>query len=73
MDSSASQNPARRLRTLNARGPASRVAVTSDLDPAEPVTEAEIELVLAVLGDMIARILDPTSSECPPPPESASG
>jgi hypothetical protein len=73
MDSSAPREPARRLRTLHARGPANRLAVTSDLDPTEPVTEAEIQLVLAVLGDTIARILNPTSSECPKPPEPTSG
>lgn len=73
MDSSAPSTSARRLRTLQARGPANRLAVISDLDPIEPVTEAEIQLVLAVLGDTIARILDPTSSECPQPPEPTSG
>jgi hypothetical protein len=73
MDSSAPGKSARRLRTLHARGPASRIAVISDLDSTEPVTEAEIRLVLAVLGDTIARILDPKSSECPQPREPTSG
>ena len=73
MKSSAPQHPGRRLRTLPARGPASRLAVTSDLDLREPVSEAEIQLVLAILGDTIARILDPPSSECPKPTEPTNG
>jgi hypothetical protein len=73
MDSSTPREPARRLRTLHARGPASRLVVTSDLDSSEPVTEAEIQLVLAVLGDTIARLLNPMSGECPKPPKPTSG
>jgi hypothetical protein len=73
MDSSASHSSGRRLRTLRARGPASCLAVTSDLDPTEPVSDAEIQLVLAVLGDTIARILDPPSSECPKSTEPTNG
>ena len=44
---------------------AGRLTVVSDLTSSEPVTEAEIALVLAVLGGSIATILglDPTS--CP--------
>lgn len=52
-------------RRLHARGVASHLSVPSDLDGTQPVTEAEIRLILAVLGDEIAQILDLTSCQCP--------
>jgi len=64
MDSTVPPKPVRRLRTLHARGPADRLVVTSDLDPGEPVTDAEIALVLGMLGDTIARLLNPQRNEC---------
>ena len=64
MDSTVSLNAVRRPRTLQARGPAGGLAVTSDLDAREPVTDAEIALVLGMLGDTIARLLNPPRDEC---------
>jgi hypothetical protein len=39
--------------------------VQSDLTDHEPVSEAEIRLVLSALGDILTDILNPTSPECP--------
>jgi hypothetical protein len=50
---------------LRARGSGERLSLTSDLTQNEPVTEAEIALVLAVLGDTIASILNPDTLACP--------
>ena len=52
--------PARRMRV---RGGRANLAVSSNLHDAIPVTEAEIDLIMAALGDTIARILNPTESE----------
>jgi hypothetical protein len=50
-------------RRLHVRNGAARLPVTSDLCGDEAVTEAEIKLIMAVLGDTIARILNTDSSE----------
>jgi hypothetical protein len=52
-------------RRLRATGPASRLLVTSDLSADEPVTDAEIRLILAMLGDTLNQILGPSSTPCP--------
>ena len=52
-------------RRLHAKGPGYGLSITSHLTVGEPVTEAEISLVLAVLGDTIAQVLNPTSATCP--------
>jgi len=61
----ASTEPARR-RTRRPRGTALTMRVISDIGPNEPVSDAEIRLVLAFLGDKIAQILDPANTPCPP-------
>ena len=54
-------------RKRRTRGSACRMRVISDIGPNEPVSDAEIRLVLAFLGDKIAQILDPANVPCPPP------
>jgi hypothetical protein len=39
--------------------------VQSDLTDHEPVSEAEIRLVLSALGDILTDILNPAPTECP--------
>ena len=48
---------------MRVRGGRANLAVSSNLHDAIPVTEAEIDLIMAALGDTIARILNPTESE----------
>jgi hypothetical protein len=55
-------------RRLRATGPAGHLLVTSDLTANEPVTDAEIRLILAVLGDTLNQILDPGPAPCPASP-----
>lgn len=50
-------------RRMRARGDATHLSISSDLDENEPVTEAEIKLIMAALGDTIAQILNPGASE----------
>jgi hypothetical protein len=52
--------PPGNVRRLHATGPASQLLVTSDLATKEPVTDAEIRLILAALGDTLHQILDST-------------
>ena len=47
--------------------------VTSQLDPAPPVTEAEINLIIDLLGDTIAEILDSQTDPCRPAPSDPAG
>ena len=54
-----------RLRRARTSGGADRLDVISDLATLEPVTEAELRLIFAVLGDSIAVILDPAKATCP--------
>jgi hypothetical protein len=48
-------------RSLHPKGAERDLVIVFDLGPNEPVTAAEIRLVLALLGDKIAQILDATS------------
>jgi len=41
------------------------LVVTSNLTSTAPVTDAEIALVLAVLGDRLATVLNPDPVPCP--------
>lgn len=41
-------------------------SIACDLGPDEPVTEAEIQLLIHVLGDKIAQLFKAASSACPP-------
>jgi len=54
-----------RQRRARASGGADQLVVVSDLTTLEPVTEAELRLIFAVLGDSIAAILDPAEATCP--------
>lgn len=56
--------PHRKSRSLRANGPPRAMTVTSELGPNEPVSDAEIGLVLAQLGDKIAQILESPSPSC---------
>jgi hypothetical protein len=53
-------------RRLHARTGAAALSITSDLDTHEPVTEAEIKLILAAVGDTIVQFLDPKPAEPEP-------
>lgn len=66
MDLSAARTELVKHRSPRARGPAGALRVISDIGPNEPVTDAEIRLVLAFLSDKIAQILDPANAPCPP-------
>lgn len=55
--------PRSSARGMRARGNATRLSISSDLRENEPVTEAEIKLIMAALGDTIAQILNPGASE----------
>lgn len=55
--------PRSSARDMRARGNATRLSISSDLDENEPVTEAEIKLIMGALGDTIAQILNPGASE----------
>lgn len=48
----------RRRAGLQVRGAAGSLSVVSDLTSTEPVTEQEIALVLTLLGDKIANIIE---------------
>jgi len=65
MDRTTATAAKRKARSIRASGPAADLVVTSELNPNEPVSEAEIRLVLAFLNDKIAQILDPMSLSCP--------
>jgi hypothetical protein len=41
------------------------LVVRSDVTRHQPVSDAEIRLVLSALGDILNDILNPTSPECP--------
>lgn len=56
-------NPARSIRRMRARAGSTQLSITSELRRNEPVTEAEIKLIMAVLGDTIAQILSPGATE----------
>jgi hypothetical protein len=58
-------------RRLRARTGAAALSITSDLDPHEPVTEAEIRLILAALGDTISQFIDPKASRCSTSPNQS--
>lgn len=73
MDRTAAITPKRKDRSLRASGPLGDLVVTSDLDLNEPVPDAEIRLVLALLSDKIAQILDPVSPSCPAPSKTRDG
>jgi hypothetical protein len=45
--------------------PAECAIVRSDLTDHEPVSDAEIRLVLSALGDILTDILNPAPTECP--------
>ena len=62
----APADEARRRMRIHA-GPAG-LSVASHLAPNEPVTEAEIRLILALLGDTIIPLLKPKAPQCPAPP-----
>jgi hypothetical protein len=47
---------------MRVRGTAN-IAVSSDLHDAIPVADAEIDLIMAALGDTIAQILNSTELE----------
>jgi hypothetical protein len=53
-----------KARRLHAKGSAGHLSVTSDLTSSEPVTDAEIRLILAVLGDTLSQILTPNPALC---------
>lgn len=67
MDIDAASTELGKHRKRRARGSACRMRVISDIGPNEPVSDAEIRLVLAFLSDKIAQILDPANEPCPPP------
>lgn len=46
-------------RRAHSRGNAARPSVASELHENQPVTEAEIELIVGALGDTLAQILNP--------------
>ena len=50
-------------RRMRVRGGVANLTVSSDLPDAIPVTDAEIDLIMAALGDTIARILNEPDSE----------
>ena len=54
-----------RQRRARASGSADQLDIIFDLSVDEPVTEAELRLIFAVLGDSIAVILDPAKATCP--------
>ena len=59
-DEASKRPPGRRMRV---RGGHASLTVSSDLHDDIPVTEAEIDLIMAALSDTIARILNPIDSE----------
>jgi hypothetical protein len=42
----------------------SKHIVVSEISSHQPVTDAEIRLILSALGDNVVNILSPTSAEC---------
>ena len=65
MDSAKTFNPQGGTGSLRASGAAAVALVTSDISADLPITEGEIRLVLAFLGDTITQIFDAGSPECP--------
>ena len=55
--------PGQSMRRLRVRHDCARLSITSDLRASEPVTEAEIKLIMAVIGDTIVQILNPGATE----------
>jgi hypothetical protein len=58
-------------RSLQVAGAAPNHCVTSEIDSQTPVSEAEIALVLGVLGDSLHDILFPVNQTCSPPTDPA--
>jgi hypothetical protein len=50
-------------RRMRARGSATQLSITSDIGDSEPVTDAEVRLIMAGLGNIIAEILNTSTSE----------
>ena len=73
MDLTAARAALAKSRSPRVNRPAGGLSIVSDLGPDEPVTAAEIQLVLAFLGDKITEILDPTSAPCPPSTKARVG
>ena len=74
MDRAAATATKGKRHVLYVRGSAADgYSLACDLGPDEPVTEAEIQLLIHVLGDKIAQLLKAASSACPPssPPDAA--
>jgi hypothetical protein len=50
-------------RRMHARGSTACLSITSDIGDSELVTDTEIKLIMAGLGNIIAEILNPSDSE----------
>lgn len=61
----ARANPAAKRRLPLRAAAATAYSVVSDLGFHEPVTQAEIQLVLAALGDAMLQVLEPARPRCP--------
>jgi hypothetical protein len=55
--------PVRAKSTCRVRGATGPLKLQSDINADEPVSETEIRLIFSVLGDRIADILGPVSTE----------